>query len=149
MPYRIKRFKKEHLDNFDFRDEQKAEAELFLRRDDIIYIWVNLLPMFTLFYNEKPLMVYGMQATGWGTYYPTIFMSKGIDKHILSVIRCVYKYADEYVGQDVRRFEAYVNAEDTKAHRFARFFGMEPVGIRRQAGVSGEDQVVYERLWRK
>lgn len=149
MPYRVEKFKMEHFRNFDSREEQKAEVKFLYDHKAFQDAWIGILPVFTLFYNEKPIMIYGMQNSLMGTYYPMAYAGKGIDKHRFAVIRCLYDYVDKFVDYDVRRFEAYVSVTDKKAQRLAEFFGMEIIGYRRQASASGEDQVIYERLWRK
>lgn len=149
MPYRLERFKIEHLDNFDHRPEQEADLNWFLKNTDVQRFWLRILPIFTFFYEDKPIMIFGIQNSGIGTYYPMLFAGRNIDKHRFAVVRCIYDYVEQFVDTDVRRFEAYVSATDTQAKRLVQFFGFEPVGIRRQAGVGGEDQVIFERLWRK
>lgn len=138
-----------HLDAFVVRDEQKEEIEFLFNNETIKKIWMFVMPVFTLFANEEPILIFGMQNSGAGTYFPMVYAGKDIDKHKRAVIRCLYEYVDKFVGNDVRRFEAYVTATDRQANRLVRFFGFEPVGIRRQAAINGEDQVIYERLWRK
>ena len=149
MSYRIEKFKIEHFENFDAREEQKPEIEFMHKHKEIQTAWMFELPIFTLFYNDKPILIYGMQNSGMGTYYAMVYAAENIDKHRFSVIRCLYDYVEKFVGKDIRRFEAYVSATDEKANRLAKFFGFEPVGDRRQAGMDGGDQVIYERLWRK
>lgn len=149
MPYKNVKFKVEHLKDFNVREEQKPEMEFFLNHPDIQKFWMYKLPILTLLHNDVPILIYGLQNTGIGTYFPMVFAGKDIDKHRFAVIRCLYDYVEKFVGTDVRRFEGYVAATDKKARRLAEFFGFEPVGIRRQAGVNGEDQIIYERLWRK
>lgn len=149
MPYRMERFKLEHLDKFDNRPEQEADLHYFLKDETTQRIWLRVLPIFTFFYKDKPLMIFGIQNSGIGTYYPMLFAGRNIDKHRFAVIRCIYDYVEQFVDSDVRRFEAHVAAADKQANRLAKFFGFEAVGIRRQAGAGGEDQVIYERLWRK
>lgn len=138
-----------HLDAFVVRDEQKEEIEFLFNNETIKKIWTFIMPVFTLFANEEPILIFGMQNSGAGTYFPMVYAGKDIDKHKRAVIRCLYEYVEKFVGNDVRRFEAYVTATDRQANRLVRFFGFEPVGIRRQAAINGEDQVIYERLWRK
>lgn len=149
MSYNIVKFKMEHFDTFKPRDVQRPEIEFLFKNERVQKFWVFIMPIFTLFYNDEPIMIYGMQNSGAGTYFPMVFAAEGIDKHRFAVVRCLYDYVEKFVGTDVRRFEAYVSATDLKANRLAMFFGFEPIGIRRQAGMSGEDQVIYERLWRK
>lgn len=149
MHYRIEKFKVEHFDNFKVRKECQAEVDFFFKNPDIQKVWTGVLAVFTLFYDNEPVLIYGMQNSGLGTYYPMVYAGEGIDKHKFAVIRCLYDYVKKFVGNDVRRFEAYVSATDDKANKLVKFFGFEPIGFRRQAGASGEDQVIYERLWRK
>ena len=85
--------------------------------------------------------------------YP-FFKAHGNINQLLSIVDVLgteglYDYAKKFVGNDVRRLEAYVSATDEKANRLVKFFGFEPIGFRRQAGADGGDQVIYERLWRK
>ena len=147
--YRIEKFNAEHIDTFDVREEIYSEILFFKKNKDLQALWQYKLPILTLFYKDKPILIYGMQSAGTGTYFPMAYAGKGIDKHKFAVVRCIYDYADKFVGNDVRRFEASVDALDKKANRFVRFFGMEPIGIRRQATLDGNDQIIYERLWRK
>ena len=149
MHYSIKKFKMEHFKKFDARDEQKLEIEFLFKNEKVQRIWMFELPVFTLFFDKTPIMIYALQNSGMGTYYPMVFFVFYIDKHRFAVIRCLYDYVEKFVGTDVRRFEAYVTATDSQANRLARFFGFEPVGIRRQAAIDGQDQIIYERLWRK
>ena len=149
MPYRIVKFRMNHFDKFDARDEQLAEIAFLRAHKDWQRLWMFDMPIFTLFYKDKPILIYGMQNTGGGTYFPMAYAGEGIDKHRFAVIRCLYDYVEKFVGNDVRRFEAYVSATDKKAIRLAEFFGMEPVGFRRQAAFDGGDQIIMERLWRK
>lgn len=149
MRYRVEKFKVEHFEKFEARKEQEAEIEFMYKHKEIQTSWMFELPIFTLFYNDKPILIYGMQNSGSGTYYVMVYAGEHIDKHRFSVIRCLYDYVEKFVGTDVRRFEAYVSATDEKANRLAKFFGFEPIGYRRQAGMDGGDQVIYERLWRK
>lgn len=149
MPYSLVRFKMEHLKDFDNRPEQEADLNYFLKDETTQRIWLRVLPIFTFMYKDKPIMIFGMQNSGIGTYYPMLFAAKAVDKHRFAMIRCIYDYIEKFVSTDVRRFEAHVSATDTQAKRLVQFFGFEPVGIRRQAGAGGEDQVIYERLWRK
>lgn len=139
----------EHLDNFDIRPESKGDFEFLCAHPEFQEIWMYQMAIFTLFYDDKPILIYGCQNAGLGTYKPMVFAGKGIDKHTFAVVRCLYDYGDKFIGTDVRRFEAYVAVEDAPANKIAKFFGFEPVGFRRNAGASGEDQVIYERLWRK
>lgn len=147
--YRIEKFKKEHFDKFDIRKEILSEVLFFKESKYLQELWQYKLPVLTLFYKNKPILIYGMQNAGTGTYFPMAYAGRGIDKHKFAVIRCIYDYVDRFVGNDVRRFEASVDALDKKANRFVKFFGMEPIGIRRQATLDGNDQIIYERLWRK
>lgn len=149
MHYSIKTFDWSHLDQLDQRDEQKDEIAYILEHKWVRQAWEKANPLMTLCYDDKPIFVLGIQNGGFGSYYPIVFSSKGLDKHVRHVIRFIYKYVDDFVGTDVHRFEAYVSSLDPPAGRIARFFGFEPVGIRRQAGMHGEDQIIYERLWRK
>lgn len=149
MPYKIERFKMHHLDTFEPRPEQESDLNYFLKDDTTQRIWLRILPIFTFMYKEKPLMIFGMQNSGIGTYYPMLFAGRNVDKHRFAMIRCIYDYVEQFVGTDVRRFEAHVAATDKQANRLVKFFGFEPIGFRRQAGAGGEDQVIYERLWRK
>lgn len=149
MPYRVVKFKEEHFNNFDVRDEQRADLECLQAHPEWKRIWEGELPMFTLFYNDKPIMIYGMQNSGIGTYFPQAFVGKGIYKHARAVIRCMYDYVETFVGKDARRLEACVAVDDKQAQRFVKFFGFEPVGYRRQSTVEGKDQIIYERLGRK
>lgn len=149
MPYKVVKFKLEHFKNFTPRDVQKPEIEFFFKNEKVQKFWLFYMPVFTLMYEDKPILIYGMQNSGAGTYFPMVYAAEGIDKHRFSVVRCLYDYAEKFVGNDVRRFEAYVSATDKKANKLARFFGFEPVGIRRQAGLDEGDQIIYERLWRK
>lgn len=139
----------EHFDNFDVRDEVKAEVDIIMRYKDVQNDWVCKAPVFTLFYNDKPIMIYAMFPDLMGTYIVTVYAGKGMDKHVHAMVRCIYKYVDEFVGDDVRRFEAYTACTDKQTLRLAKFFGFEIVGFRRQAGADGSDQVILERLWRK
>lgn len=149
MLYKIKRFKKEHLKNFDARDSLKPELEFLDKHLELQEEWETLSPVFTLFADEKPILIYGLFSSGTGTYMCMVYAAKNIDKHIFRVVRCLYKYVEDYVGYDVRRFEAHCTATDTASIRLGKFFGFEIIGYRRQAGVAGEDQVILERLWRK
>lgn len=149
MPYKVLKFKIEHFNNFDARDIQRPEIDFLFKNEKVQKFWMFYMPVFTLFYGDKPILIYGMQNSGAGTYFPMVYAGEGIDKHRFAVVRCLYDYAEKFVGKDVRRFEAYVSATDKKANKLARFFGFEPVGIRRQAGLDGGDQIIYERLWRK
>lgn len=139
----------DHFDTFEARDEQKEEIEFLFHNETVKKIWTFMMPVFTLFADDKPIMIFGMQNSGAGTYFPMVYAGKNIDKHKRAVIRCLYEYAEKFVGKDVRRFEAYVTATDKQANRLVKFFGFEAVGIRRQAAMNGDDQVIYERLWRK
>ena len=149
MPYNVVKFKMEHFENFDARDVQKPEIKFLMEHKDMQDLWVYKIPVFTLMCDEKPIMIYGLQSSGTGTYYVMVYAGEGIDKHRFAVVRCLYDYVEKFVGKDIRRFEAYVAATDKKANRLAKFFGFEAVGMRRQAGMNEEDQVIYERLWRK
>lgn len=149
MHYSISKFRMEHLDTFDCRKVQEPELRFLKENPEFQKWWVFYMPVFTLFYDKEPIMIYGIQNSGYGTYYPMVFAAKHVYKHRFAVIRSLYKYVEEFVGEDVRRFEAYVSATDDKANKLARFFGFEPIGFRRQAGMDGGDQVIYERLWRK
>lgn len=149
MPYRVVKFNRSHFDNFDVRDEQKMDLECLLSHNDWKKMWEGELPMFTLFYDDKPLMMYGMQNSGIGTYFPQAFVGKDIYKHTRAVVRCLYDYVEKFVGKDVRRLEAYVAVDDIKAQRLVEFFGFEVIGYRRQATIDGKDQIIYERLGRK
>lgn len=149
MLYRIEKYKKEHLEKFDVRDEIKPEVEYLKRIDSIQNIWEFKLPMFTLFADDRPIMIYTITNCLAGTYMPMVYAAKQVDKHTFRMIRCLYDYVDKFVGDDVRRFEAYVGAHDLKTQHLAKFFGFEVIGYRRQAGVDGGDQIIYERLWRK
>ena len=148
MPYSVVKFKMEHFENFDARDVQKPEIKFLMEHKDMQDLWVYKIPVFTLMYDEKPIMIYGLQSSGTGTYYVMVYAGEGIDKHRFAVVRCLYDYGVKFVGKDIRRFEAYVAATDKKATRLAKFFGFEAVGMRRQAGMHEEDQVIYDRLWR-
>lgn len=149
MLYSVEKFKMEHLNKYNARDEQLEEL-IFLRKHlEVQDLWQYKLPVFSLMADGIPILIYGMSTSGIGTYFPMVFAAKGIDKHRFAVIRCLYDYVEKFVGTDVRRFEAYVTATDSQANRLARFFGFEPVGIRRQAAIDGQDQIIYERLWRK
>lgn len=147
--YRIEKFRIEHFKKFNPRDVQKPEIDFCLEHENVQKFWMFIMPIFTLFADDIPILIYGMQNSGTGTYMPMAYASEGLDKHIYAVVRCLYDYAEKFVGDDVRRFEAYVSATDKKAKRLAEFFGFEPIGIRRQAGLDGGDQIIYERLWRK
>lgn len=149
MPYKVVKFRMEHLDTFDNRDEQAAEIDFLRQHPEMQDLWSFKLPVCTLMYNDKPILIYGMQNSGMGTYFVMVYAGKGVDKHRFAVVRCLYDYAEKFVGNDVRRFEANVSVTDKQSNRLARFFGFEAIGIRRQAGMNEEDQVIYERLWRK
>lgn len=149
MRYRVVKFKEEHFNTFDVRDEQRADLECLLAHPEWKRLWEGSLPMFTLFADDKPIMIYGMAASGIGTYFPQAFVGKGIYKHVRAVVRCMYDYVEKFVGDDVRRLEAAVAVDDKQAQRFVEFFGFEPIGYRRQATIEGKDQILYERLGRK
>lgn len=149
MPYKVCSFKLEHLDELDQRDEQKEEIKYFQKHAYLQKHWFQANPMMTLMYEGRPIFILGIQNGGLGTYFPIVFASKNLDKHVRSVVRFIYEYVDDFVSTDVRRFEAYISSLDPEAGRLARFFGFEPIGIRRQAGLQEEDQIIYERLWRK
>lgn len=148
MRYSVKKFKMEHLNGFKHRSEQVPELEYLKAKDTYQDLWEHKLPIFTLFADKEPILIYGMCAY-LGTYTPMVFAAEGIDKHRFYVVRCLYDYVEKFVGDDVRRFEATVLATDKKANRLAQFFGFEAVGIKRQASIDGQDQILYERLWRK
>lgn len=139
----------EHLDTFVVRAESKGDFEYLMQHPDAQDLWMYKIPIFSLIHNGRTILIYGCLNEGLGTYRPMVFAAEGIDKHTFAVVRCLYDYGDKFIGTDVRRFEAYVAVEDAPANKIAKFFGFEPVGFRRNAGASGEDQVIYERLWRK
>ena len=140
----------EHLEGFKPRKEQLFELEYLKAHKEHQLNWESKFPIFTLFNSENvPILFYGMVGDGFGTYVAMFFAAEGVDKCTPSMVRCVYKYVEEFVGNDVRRFEVQVHATDKQSQRMAKFFGMELVGIRRQACADGEDQAIYERLWRK
>lgn len=147
--YRVAKFRLKHFDSFKAREVQRPEIEFLFKNEEIQKFWIFVMPVFTLFANEEPILIYGMQNSGSGTYYPMVYAAEGIDKHVRAVIRCLYDYAEKFVNTDIRRFEAYVSATDKKAIKLAKFFGFEAVGFRRQAAMDGGDQIIYERLWRK
>lgn len=149
MHYNIKKFKKEHLDIFEPRDIIKPEIDYLKEQMNAIKEWETISPVFTLFADEKPIMIYGLFPSGTGTYMVTVFAGKDVDKHVFRMVRCLYKYVEDFVGYDVRRFEGHCHPNDLETLRLAKFFGFETVGYRRQAGVDGTDQVILERLWRK
>lgn len=149
MPYRVERFKMKHFDNFDIRKPQVPDLEAFKKDVALQKMWELEYPMFTLFYNDTPIMMYGMFNGGLGTYFPMAFVASNVDKHIRSVVRCMYDYLNHWVADDMRRFEARVAVNDKQAIRFIEFFGFEPIGISRQSSAGGEDQIIYERLTRR
>ena len=149
MHYRVERFKMKHFDNFEIRDPQKKDFEVLSNDVRLQEMWEQEYPMFTLFAEDKPIMLYGMINGGLGTYFPMAFVSQDVDKHLRTVIRCMYDYLDHWVANDMRRFEARVAVDDIPAMRFIEFFGFEPIGISRQSSASGCDQVIYERLARR
>lgn len=149
MHYRIEKFKMEHLDTYVPREVQKRDLEHLKLYSQHQHLWCHSLPIFTLFADETPVMIYGMANNGFGTYNVMVFAAEGVDKCTHAMVRCLYKYVDEFVGDDVKRFEAHVSMADKEANRLARFFGFELIGIRRDAAPNGEDQGIYERLWRK
>lgn len=150
MPCRIEKFKMEHLDNFAPRKEQLADIKYLKAHLDHQKAWEVTNPIFTLFNSENiPILIYGMVNDMCGTYTAMFFAAEGSDKYIHSMVRCIYKYVEEFVGYDVRRFEVQIHATDRQSARAAKHFGMELIGIRRQACMDGEDQALYERLWRK
>lgn len=149
MHYKIEKFRMEHFDKFEVRTHQRADFEALKANVKVRGAWEYELPIMTLFADEEPIFIFGIQNSGIGTYFPVLFASEGMDKHLFHVIRYVYDYVDKFVGNDVRRFEAYVDVTDIKAQRWAEFFGFENVGYRRQGTVDGHDQIIYERLWRK
>ena len=142
MLYKVCSFKMEHLDALDKREAQKPDVEFFQKNAYLQKHWFKANPMMTLMYDDKPIFILGIQNGGLGTYFPLVFAARNIDKHTRHVIRFIYKYADDFVGTDVRRFEAYISSLDPEAGRLARFFGFEPIGIRRQAGLREEDQII-------
>lgn len=149
MPYNVVKFRMEHFKTFDARKEQKADIAFLCKHPEFQTNWMYEIPIFTLMHNDKAILIYGMQTNGVGTYIPMVYAAEHIDKHRFAVVRCLYDYVEKFVGDDVRRFEAYVAVTDKKSCKLAKFFGFEPVGIRRQAAVDEQDQVIYERLWRK
>ena len=96
MLYKIKRFKKEHLKNFDARDSLKPELEFLDKHLELQEEWETLSPVFTLFADEKPILIYGLFSSGTGTYMCMVYAAKNIDKHICRVVRCLYKYVEDY-----------------------------------------------------
>lgn len=139
----------EHLDDYEPREVQVKELEHLKKYMEHQHLWCHVLPIFTLFADDKPVMLYGMSNNGFGTYTVMVFASEGVDKCTHTMVRCLYKYVEDFVGSDVRRFEAHVSMIDEPAKRLAKFFGFELIGIRRQATPNGDDQGIYERLWRK
>lgn len=149
MRYSIRRFNIKHFENFDVREEQLPEFRFLMEHPAFQERWERDNPMFTLFYKEEPIMVYGMQNSGIGTYFPLVLASKGLDKHKFAVVRCIYDYVEKFVGDDLRRLEADVAVDDITAQKFVEFFGFEVIGLKRQSTVDGRDQIIYERLGRK
>ena len=148
MHYSVRKFHLSHFDTFNVRDVQKPELKFLKENPKFQEQWERTAPMFTLFYKEEPVLIYGMLNSGLGTYYPMAFASKGLDKHKFAVVRCLYDYIEKFVGDDLRRLEADVAVNDKTAQKFIEFFGFEPIGIKRQSTVDGRDQIIYERLGR-
>lgn len=149
MHYSIRKFKRAYLDDFEPREIGKADIEFLKQQLTDSVSWADKSPIMTLFADEKPIVIYAMFPSGTGTYLITVLAGKDVDKHVFRVVRCLYKYVEDFVGDDVRRFEAHCNPLDKQTLRLAKFFGFEVVGYRRQAGVDESDQVILERLWRK
>ena len=149
MPYKITRFKPEHLELIEVRDEQKADIEFIRTNPAYKAMYTTEMITNTLWYNDTPIFIYGFHNSGIGTYVPMVIAHKELRKHKFATIKAVYKYYDEYVMNDLRRFEAYVNLDDFTALRFAKWFGFAIIGIRHQASIGGCDQAILERLQRK
>ena len=73
MLYSIKKFKKEHLDIFEPRDIIKPEIDYLKEQMSAIKEWETISPVFTLFADEKPIMIYGLlpeQELIWLQFLP-------------------------------------------------------------------------------
>lgn len=149
MPYKITRFKPEHLELIEPREELKKEVDFIIQNKDYIKLYTNEMVSNTLWYDDIPLMVYGFHNNGIGTYTVFVISHKDLSKHKFAAIKAIYKYYEEYVMSDVRRLEAYVNLDDSTALRFAKWFGFAIIGIRHKASYGGYDQAILERLQRK
>lgn len=149
MPYKITRFKPEHLDLIEPREELKADMDYVRSHPEYTQMYTTEMITNTLWYNDTPILIYGLHNGGFGTYTVFVIAHKDLHKHKFATVKAIYKYYDEYVMNDLRRFEAYVNLDDLTALRFAKWFGFAIIGIRHQASVSGHDQAILERLQRK
>jgi len=148
-PYKICRLKLEHLHKINVRDAYLADVEFLKQNKGMQDVYLKGSPFFTLFHNDDIIMIYGCHNSGFGTYIPLFLPSNNIRKHSFAVTNAVFDYVQECVGPDVRRFEAVCNISDETAVRFAKWFGFEVVGIKRQSSAAGEDQLLLERLYRK
>mgnify|MGYP002512752802 CR=1 FL=1 len=72
MPYKITRFKPEHLELIEPREELKKEVDFIINNTDYMKLYTNEMISNTLWYNDIPLMVYGFHNNGIGTY--TVFV---------------------------------------------------------------------------
>lgn len=149
MSYTVRRFRLTDLDDLDVRPELAKDLD-FIKKDEALkQLYTKIATCFSLKKDGITVAIYGCYNTGYGTYIPLLLASKDIDKHKFAMIRCFYAYVEKYVGKDVTRFEAYATINDTNALRLIDFLGFSIVGIRRCASVTGEDQVICERLYRK
>lgn len=149
MPYKITRFKPEHFDLIEPRKEALPEVEFMRTNDKYKELYSKQMVTNTLWHNDRPILIYGMVNDGLGTYTVLVVAAHDLAKHKFATIKAIYKYYDEYVMNDLRRFEAFVNLDDATALRFAKWFGFAIIGIRHQASFSGHDQAILERLQRK
>ena len=149
MPYKITRFKVEHFSMIDPRPEAKPEVDFLIKNEKFHTLYTTQMVTNTLWYDDKPLLIFGMINDGLGTYTALAIADKDLKKHKFAAIKSIYKYYDEYVMSDVRRIEAFINLDDLTALRFAKWFGFAIIGIRHQASFSGHDQAIVERLQRK
>lgn len=146
----IENLKKEHFDKIKVRPELQKELEAIRQSQALMNVYLKQGRFLTLFNSDSEIvMIYGMINSGFGTYIPMVLPGSILDKHKFSVVRCIYKYVDTYVGPDVRRFEVTVTVGDDTALKFAKWFGCEIAGLRRQSSCTGEDQLILERLFRK
>lgn len=147
----ITKLKDSDFFKIEVRPELQKELDLLKSKKELRAVYFNYSPFFALKdeADTSVIMIYGMISNGFGTYTPMLLPSASLDKHKLLVIKCIYDYVQKYVGNDIRRFEASCDVTDKTAIRFAKWFGFETIGIRRDATCSGSDQLILERLFRK
>ncbi len=134
-------FAPEHLDILILQPSQEHFSSLF----DKTYgpALAKAGPCFTAIENDQIIACSGVvkhwenRATAWA------LISKNAGPYFVRIHKAVQRFLD---STDIRRIEAYADANFDQGHRWLKMLGFEEEGYMRSFSPLGDDAVLYARI---